>query len=135
LYKSLFSKDEVNRKVAKREIICIGCPVGCPLEVEIENDVVTKVTGNTCKRGETYAQKECTNPTRIVTSSVVVADGIEAVVSVKTERDIPKGKIFECMRALKNVVVKAPVHIGDVIVKNIVGTGVNIIATKEVPKI
>ena len=121
--------------MAKREMICIVCPVGCPLEVEIENDVVTKVTGNTCKIGETYAQKECTNPTRIVTSSVVVQDGVEAVVSVKTERDIPKGKIFECVRALKNVVVKAPVHIGDVIVKDIAGTGVNVIATKEVPKI
>jgi CxxC motif-containing protein len=135
LYKSLFSKDEVNRKVAKREIICIGCPVGCPLEVEVENGVVTKVTGNTCKRGETYAEKECTNPTRIVTSTVVVEGGLEAVVPVKTERDVPKGKIFECMRALKSVSVKAPVHIGDVIVKDIVGTGVDIVATKEVPKI
>ena len=121
--------------MAKKEIICIGCPVGCPLEVEIENGVVTKVTGNICKRGESYAQKECTNPTRIVTSSVVVQDGVEAVVSVKTERDIPKGKIFECVRALKNVVIKAPVHIGDVIVKDIAGTGVNMIATKEVAKV
>ena len=118
-----------------REIICIGCPVGCPLEVEIENGVVTKVTGNTCKIGEGYAQKECTNPMRIVTSSVVVEDGIEAVVSVKTERDIPKGKIFACMRALKNVVVKAPVHIGDIILKDIVGTGLKMIPTKKVPKI
>lgn len=121
--------------MAKREIICIGCPVGCPLEVEIENGAVTRVSGNTCKIGETYAQKECTNPTRIVTSSVTVEGGIEVLVSVKTERDIPKGKIFECMRALKNVVIKAPVHIGDIVVKDIVGTGVNIIATKEVPKI
>lgn len=121
--------------MAKREIICIGCPVGCPLEVEIENGVVTKVSGNTCKKGESYAQKECTNPTRIVTSSVTVEDGVEVTVSVKTESDIPKGKIFECMRALKNVVVKAPIHIGDVILKDVAGTGVNIIATKEVPKV
>jgi CxxC motif-containing protein len=118
-----------------REIICIGCPMGCPLEVEMENGQVTKVSGNSCKRGETYAHKECTNPTRILTSSVGVKDGNDAVVPVKTEKDIPKEKIFECMKDLKNVVVEAPIHIGDIIIKNISGTGVNIIATKEVKKI
>lgn len=116
----------------KRELVCIGCPVGCSLEVEINNSEVTKVSGNTCKRGEAYAQKECTNPTRIVTSSVNVEGGLEAVVPVKTESDIPKGKIFDCVKELKNVVIKAPVHIGDVIVENIAETGVKIIATKEV---
>ena len=130
----MINEDEVNRKVAKRELICIGCPVGCLLEVELENGIVTKVSGNTCKIGETYAQKECTNPTRIVTSSVAVEGGVEVMVSVKTERDIPKEKIFECVRGLKNVVVKAPVHIGDIVVKDIAGTGVNVIATKEVAK-
>lgn len=118
----------------KRELVCIVCPVGCSLEVQIENSVVTKVSGNTCKRGEVYGKKECTNPTRIVTSSVNVEGGLEAVVSVKTESDIPKGKIFDCIKELSNVLVKAPVHIGDVIVKDIAGTGVNIIATREVEK-
>lgn len=117
-----------------RELTCIGCPMGCPLEVEMENGKVTKVTGNTCKRGEIYAQKECTNPTRILTSSVGVKGGIESVVPVKTEKDVPKEKIFQCMKDLKNVVVQAPVHIGDIVLKNISGTGVNIIATKEVKK-
>lgn len=116
----------------KRELVCIGCPVGCQLEAEIENGEVIKVTGNTCKRGEEYAKKECTNPTRIVTSSVKVTDGNLDVVPVKTEHDIPKDKIFECVEALKNVVVKAPINIGDVVVQNIIGTGVNIIATKNV---
>lgn len=120
--------------MTKREIICIGCPIGCPLEVELENSVVTKVSGNTCKRGESYAKKECTNPTRIVTSSVTVEGGVEAVVAVKTASDIPKGKIFDCIKELKNVVVKAPVHIGDVIIEDIFGIGVNIVATKEVAK-
>lgn len=118
-----------------REIICIGCPMGCPLEVKMEKGKVIKVTGNTCKRGETYAQKECTNPTRILTSTVSVKDGIEAVVPVKTESDIPKEKIFQSMKDLKNVVVKAPIHMGDIIVKNIAGTSVNIIATKEIKAI
>lgn len=120
--------------MVKREIICIGCPMGCVLTVELENGIVTKVSGNSCKIGESYAQKECTNPTRIVTSCVEVEGGVEVLVSVKTERAIPKEKLFECMKGLKNVVVKAPVHIGDIIVKDIAETGVNIIATKEVPR-
>lgn len=116
----------------KKELVCIVCPVGCSLEVEIEESEVTKVSGNTCKRGEVYAKKECTNPTRIVTSSVNVEGGLEAVVSVKTESDIPKGKIFDCIKELSKVVVKAPVHIGNIIIKDIAGTGINIVSTKEV---
>lgn len=118
-----------------RELICIGCPMGCQLSVKIEGHKVVEVTGNTCKRGEIYGQKECTNPTRIVTSSVYVKNGAIDVVSVKTEKDIPKGKIFDCVKALKNVVVEAPVNIGDVIVPDILGTGVNIIATKKIDKV
>ena len=118
--------------MGKRELVCIGCPMGCQLEVEIDGDKVVKVTGNTCKRGEQYGIKECTNPTRIVTSSVFVEGGQIDVVPVKTETDIPKSKIFQCIKELKNISVKAPVNIGDVIVSNIAGTGVNIIATKEI---
>ncbi|MGN0773753.1 MAG: DUF1667 domain-containing protein [Candidatus Ventricola sp.] len=113
-------------------LICIGCPLGCPLTVEMEGDEVKTVSGNTCPRGDAYARKELTNPTRIVTSTVRVAGGRLAMVSVKTASDIPKGKIFDCVKALKDVEVKAPVKIGDVIVENVAGTGVNIIATKNV---
>ena len=109
-----------------RELICINCPLGCALTVTLENGEVTRVTGNTCPRGEAYARKECTNPT------LRVEGGRLPVVSVKTASDIPKGKITDCVRALKNVKVKAPVHIGDVILENAAGTGVNIIATKDV---
>jgi len=113
-------------------LVCIGCPLGCPLTVEMEGNEVKSVSGNTCPRGDAYAKKELTNPTRIVTSTVRVAGGKLAMVSVKTESDIPKGKIFECVKALKDVEVIAPVKIGDVIVENVAGTGVNIIATKNV---
>ena len=113
-------------------LICIGCPLGCPLTVEMEGSEVKAVSGNTCPRGDAYARKEMTNPTRIVTSTVRVAGGRLAMVSVKTASDIPKGKIFDCVKALKDVEVKAPVKIGDVIVENVAGTGVNIIATKTV---
>ena len=113
-------------------LICIGCPLGCPLTVEMEGSEVKAVSGNTCPRGDAYARKELTNPTRIVTSTVRVAGGRLAMVSVKTASDIPKGKIFDCVKALKDVEVKAPIKIGDVIVENVAGTGVNIIATKNV---
>ena len=116
----------------KVNLICIGCPLGCPLEVEMEGKEVVSVSGNTCKNGEKYAKKELTNPTRIVTSTVRVQGGTLGMVSVKTSSDIPKGKIFECVKALKDVEVTAPVKIGDVIVENVAGTGVNIIATKNV---
>ena len=106
--------------------------MGCPLTVVMNGKEVVSVTGNTCKRGDIYARKEVTNPTRIVTSTVRVTGGSEAMVSVKTKEDIPKGKIFDCVKALKNVEVAAPVHIGDVLVKNVAGTGVDVIATKNV---
>nr|WP_246517352.1 DUF1667 domain-containing protein [Clostridium aciditolerans] len=115
-----------------RDLICIGCPIGCQLQVKLDGKEVVEVTGNTCKRGEDYAKKECTNPTRIVTSSVYVEGGEIGVVPVKTETDIPKEKIFDCIKALKGIVVKAPINIGDIIVENILDTGVNIVATRKV---
>lgn len=116
----------------KRELICIGCPMGCPVTVELEGGEIVNVTGHTCKRGDVYARKEVTNPTRIVTSTVMVEGGTADMVSVKTRDDVPKGKIFECVQALKGLTVQAPVRIGDVILSNAAGTGVDIIATKGV---
>lgn len=119
-------------KMETKNLICINCPMGCALTVEMEGQEVVSVSGNTCKRGDTYARKEVTNPTRIVTSTVRVAGGEADMVSVKTKEDIPKGKIAECIKALKDVQVQAPVHIGDVIVTDIAGTGVDIVATKNI---
>lgn len=117
----------------KREIICIGCPMGCELTVKIEDKEVIEVTGNFCKRGEIYAEKECTNPTRIVTTTVYVDGGSIDVVPIKTEDDVPQNKVFEIITALKEIVVKAPVKPRDIIVENVANTGVNIIATRDVP--
>lgn len=114
-----------------RELICICCPLGCPLTVEIEDGQVSKVTGNTCKRGEVYGAKEVTNPTRVVTSSVEVLGGKLPRVSVKTKEDIPKDMIFKCMKELQGIKVKAPVNIGDVVLSNVAGTGVDIVATSR----
>ena len=118
----------------KIELTCIGCPMGCPLIVTMEDGAVASVTGNTCPRGDAYARKEVTAPTRIVTTTVRVTDGVLAAVSCKTRGDIPKGKIFDIIRALKAVEVAAPVVIGQVIVPNAADTGVDVIATKNVEK-
>lgn len=83
----------------KRELTCIGCPLGCALTVSLEAGKVLSVEGYTCKRGHDYGEKECTNPMRTVTSSVPVKNGVIPMVSVKTAADIPKGKILECMEA------------------------------------
>ena len=116
----------------KRNLTCINCPLGCQLTVTLENGAVTEVTGNTCPRGEAYGKKEVTNPTRVVTSIVKVEGGVLAAASCKTKEDIPKGKIFDILEELKVVTLKAPVAIGDVIIPNVAGTGVDVIATKNV---
>lgn len=114
-----------------RELICIGCPLGCPVTVRMEGETL-EVSGHTCKRGEDYARKEVLSPTRIVTSSVHVSNGELPMVSVKTKGDIPKGMIFACMEEIRKVTVPAPVAIGDVIIENCAGTHVDIVATKDV---
>ena len=113
-----------------RELICITCPKGCHLKVDEENDY--KVTGNGCPRGAIYGKKECTHPTRVVTSTVKIVGAEIERLSVKTNGDIPKEKIFEIMKYINALTVTAPVHIGDVLLKDIAGTGVDLIATKEV---
>ena len=118
--------------MSERELICIGCPMGCPIVVKMEDGKVRSVTGNTCPRGEEYARKEVTDPTRIVTTTVRVADGKVPMINVKTEYDIPKDKIFDCIVALRGVTIKAPVQIGDIVLENVAGTGVNIVAAGNV---
>lgn len=114
----------------KKELICIGCPMGCPLSVELNQGAVASVTGNTCPKGDAYARKEVTNPTRIVTSTVKVEGSARGFISVKTQEDIPKDKIFACMEEINKIRAKAPVAIGDVLLKNVAGTGVSVVATK-----
>ncbi|MBP3279234.1 MAG: DUF1667 domain-containing protein [Butyrivibrio sp.] len=115
-----------------RELTCIGCPMGCLLTVTLDNGEVTEVKGNTCAKGDIYARKEDVNPTRIVTSTVKIEGGDKERVSVKTANDIPKNKIFEVMKDIDAACVKAPVHIGDVLVKDVAGCGVDVIATRNV---
>ena len=116
----------------ERELVCIGCPMGCMMTITLESGAVIKVLGNTCQKGETYARKEVTNPTRVVTSTMKVMGGKASVVSVKTREDIPKNKIMECMRQINQTIVQAPVEIGDIIIENVAGTNIAVVATKAV---
>lgn len=113
----------------QKSLVCISCPLGCRLEVTMESTKVISVTGHSCNKGKAYGIKECTNPTRILTSTVEVENGYPEVASVKTQTDIPKDKLFDCMKVLKKVRLTAPVHIGDVILTDIAGTGVTVVAT------
>ena len=112
-------------------ITCINCPVGCRLAVELENGQVVSVTGNTCPRGVAYARQECVDPLRMVTA-VIPVEGSAAPLSVKTRSPIPKKEIADCMKELANTKLTAPIKAGDVVVANVCGTGVDVIATKSV---
>lgn len=116
-----------------RELTCIGCPLGCSLRVFEEQNGIC-VEGNTCPRGAAYAKNEVLCPKRTVTSTVTVHGGTVNRLSVRTQTDIPKDKIFACMEEIKAVSVQAPVKIGDVILSDCAGTGVALIATKNIPK-
>lgn len=113
----------------KKSLVCVSCPLGCPIEVEIENGEVISVKGNTCKRGDAYARSEVTNPVRSLTSTVKVEGGIHPVVPVKSSAPVPKDKMFECMKEINSACVKAPVKIGDKVIENVCGLGVDILAT------
>lgn len=117
-----------------RKLTCIGCPMGCQVEVAMDGGAILSITGHTCARGEAYARKEVTNPTRIVTSTVRVLGSRAGAgtVSCKTRSDVPKDSIFACVKDLVGVSVEAPVHIGDVVKTNVAGTGVDMVATKDV---
>ncbi|HPG92203.1 MAG TPA: DUF1667 domain-containing protein [Clostridia bacterium] len=110
------------------KMTCINCPMGCQLEVNLNGKEVV-VTGNTCARGITYGKQEFLLPMRTVTSLVKVRQG--GVLSVKTNSQVPKSKIFEVLDTLKNITVDSPIKIGDVIVKNVLNLGVDIVATKN----
>ena len=123
--------------MSTRELTCIGCPLGCALTVTLDKNMdgvleVTSVVGNTCPKGELYAKKEVTNPTRIVTSTVRVVNGTSPMVNVKTESDIPKDKIFACVEALRGIEITAPVKIGDIVLENVADTGVNVISARNI---
>lgn len=115
------------------EMVCIVCPNGCRLSVEQKEGEIV-VSGNKCKRGESFAVNELTNPTRSVTTSVKTTVAGYPVVSVKTDGEIPKSKIFDLMTLCNHIVVDKPLPIGSTLAVNLFGTGVRLITTTEMEK-
>lgn len=113
-------------------ITCINCPVGCRMEVVLsESGEFVSVSGNTCPRGSAYAKQECTLPERMITA-VIPVEGSRVPLSVKTSSPVPKDKIPQIMDALSSVSLKAPVRLGDVIISDILNTGSDIVATRNI---
>ena len=117
-----------------RELTCINCPMGCRITVTMDGNEIKSVTGNTCKRGDTYARTEVISPVRTVTTTIKVSGGVQDRVSCKTKDPVPKNMIFEVMEAINKAECKAPINIGDVLIENAAGTGVAVVATKAVDR-
>ena len=113
-----------------KNITCICCPIGCDLKIDQAGDEFV-VTGNKCPRGKKYVIEESTAPKRVVTSTVKIIGGSYPVISVKTAQAIPKEKIFTIIDILANVAITAPVRVGDIVIKNIADTGVDVVATRN----
>lgn len=110
---------------------CIMCPMGCEMTVTVEDGKVTDVKGNTCPRGVKYANDEITAPKRMLTSTVSIEGGLLPLLPVVSASVLPKERILDCAAYLRSVTVKAPVKTGDVVVKDILGLGVDIIASRD----
>lgn len=113
------------------KLVCINCPRGCNLNVENINGEI-KVTGNFCPRGEKYAISELTNPLRTLTTTVAIKSENYERLPVISSSPLPKDRVMDAVKALKNVEVKAPIKMGDVIVSNIIELGIDIIASKSI---
>ncbi|MBU4313135.1 MAG: DUF1667 domain-containing protein [Candidatus Omnitrophica bacterium] len=115
----------------KKNLICIECPKGCALDVDIENCRVVKVTGNQCPKGETYAISEIEDPRRILTATILTKGFPLKLLPVRTDRPIPKARISDAMKAIRKIRAISRVKTGDIIAKDLLGLGANLIATRE----
>ena len=124
-------------KIEKLSLTCIICPMGCSMEVEVETNAsgqkkVLSVKDNGCKRGEQYAVKELQNPTRTLTTTIKVEGGELPLVPVKTAGEVPKASLLQCMEVVRRASCKAPVKRGDVLIYDLLGTGVNVVACADI---
>ena len=115
----------------KYELTCINCPMGCRITADYDGKEVTNIEGYTCKRGLDYAQTEITDPTRMVTALVGV-EGSHVPLSVKTREAIRKPLVFEVLAKIRETTIVPPVRIGDVIIPDVCGSGVDVIATENI---
>ncbi len=117
----------------KRAFTCIVCPVGCEMDAEYGPAEDIRVAGNLCAKGKAYAIQELVDPRRTISTSVRVTGASVPLVSVRLTCAVPKGRIFDVMREINKHVLVAPVHIHDIVIKNVLGLGSDVIATKNIP--
>jgi len=118
---------------AIRELVCISCPVGCMLTISMDKEDV-QVMGHQCKLGVRYAEKEVTNPSRMLTTSIKILNGKEAsymMLPVKTSAEVPKDRLLDCLKVIKSLKLTSPVDFGEIVVENILDLGVDVIATRQ----
>ncbi|MCM1161949.1 MAG: DUF1667 domain-containing protein [Roseburia sp.] len=115
--------------IEKKELTCIKCPRGCKILVETEQGMLLSVSGNQCKNGKEYAEKEVTAPTRALTTTVKVLHGNRKVAAVKSKGELPREKLLPAMEQIKEIAVEAPVILGETILEDLCGTGIPLVAT------
>ncbi len=118
----------------KKELICINCPQGCNLEVEFDKEKILSVEGNNCKMGLTYAEEEVFHPVRMVTTTAAVMNGFIKLLPVKTSCPIDKSLTPNIVKEISKIKAEAPIRLGDIIIKNVLNTGADILATRTVKK-
>ena len=121
-------------KSEKRTLHCICCPLGCEITASLEDGAVVSISGNSCPRGEKYAREELTAPQRMLTMTVRILQGKLPLLPVVSAQALPKERIMDCARALRRVTAEAPVRAGDVIVPNLLGLGVDILASRDMER-
>ena len=114
-----------------KEMVCVVCPVSCRMKVDVNAAGDIFVSGNKCKRGVVYAEKELTNPTRNVSTTVRIEQGVHSRLPVKSDVEVPKALVLDLVKALDNVVVTAPIKMGSVVAENVLDSGINFIATRS----
>jgi CxxC motif-containing protein len=114
--------------------LCIGCPLGCRLEVDVAGSEIVEVRGFACTRGKRFAEQEHVDPRRHVTTTVRVRDGRWSRLPVKTTAAVPKGRVRELASALHELELHAPVHLGDVVMTDALRLGIDVVATRDMPR-
>ena len=120
---------------SEKKITCIVCPIGCKILIKTDGTRFEVVNGNKCKRGIDYTRSEALDPRRMLTTSVLVNYGEWPLVSVKSSKPVPKNKVFTVLKEIKKMKIDAPVKVGQIIIKNVENTNIDIVATKEVKNI
>lgn len=114
---------------------CIVCPLSCKIKVQLEDGQIKSIEGYSCPRGKVYAQEELTSPKRMLTTTVKINGGILPLLPVVSQTTLPKDKIMQSAIKLRNITVNAPIKKGDIIMKDILGLGVDIVASRSMEKI